>query len=72
MRRSGASLRYGAGRLLVFCGAAAATWAAVTLLSGGFALRAGPFTVSSRDPIRPLGVAVALVVLGCSRCDRRP
>src|SRR5215204_1186588 len=60
MRRSGASLRYRAGRLLVFAGAAAAAWAAVTLLSGGFVLRAGTFVLSSKDPIRPLVIAIAL------------
>ena len=59
MRRSGATIRYGAGRVLVFAGALAAAWAAVTLLTGGFALHAGTLALSSRDPVRPLIVAAA-------------
>src|SRR5436190_1940931 len=61
MRRSGASLRYRAGRLLVFGGALAAAWSVGTLLSGGFALRLGPLALSSRDPVRPLMVALGLL-----------
>jgi 4-amino-4-deoxy-L-arabinose transferase-like glycosyltransferase len=33
----------------------------VTLLSGGFALRLGPLALSSRDPVRPLLVALGLL-----------
>jgi Dolichyl-phosphate-mannose-protein mannosyltransferase len=62
MRRSGATIRYAAGRLLVLAGGLAAAWSAVTLVTGGFALRAGTLALSSRDPIRPLIVAGALLV----------
>ena len=48
--------------MLVFAAAAAAAWSAVTLISGGFALRAGPLVLSSRDPVRPLVVAAGLLV----------
>lgn len=61
MRGNGATIRYGAGRLLVFAGALAAVWSAVTLVSGGFVLRAGPLALSSRDPVRPLIVAAVLL-----------
>ena len=46
-------------------GALAAAWSGVTLLSGGFALHAGPLALSSRDPVRPL--IVALVLLAAAR-----
>jgi Dolichyl-phosphate-mannose-protein mannosyltransferase len=62
MRRS-ATIRYGAGRLTLTGAALAGAWTAVTLLSGGFSLRAGAIAVSSRDPIRPLLFAVVLLVL---------
>jgi hypothetical protein len=65
MRRSGATIRYGAGHLLVFAAALAAAWSVVTLLSGGFVLHLGPVAWSSRDPVRPL--LVALVLLGAAR-----
>jgi hypothetical protein len=64
MRRSGATIRYGAGRLLVFAGALAAGWSALTLVSGGLALPIGPLALSFRDPVRPLVVAGILVALG--------
>jgi hypothetical protein len=64
MRRSGATIRHGAGRLLVFGGALAAAWSAVTLVSGGFAFHAGRLALSSRDPVRPLLVAGILVAAG--------
>ncbi|HEX9365444.1 MAG TPA: hypothetical protein VF921_02395, partial [Vicinamibacterales bacterium] len=61
MRRSGATIRHAAGRLLVFAGALAAGWSALTFMSGGFALRTGPFALAFRDPVRPLiGAAVLL------------
>jgi dolichyl-phosphate-mannose-protein mannosyltransferase len=60
MRRSGATIRYGAGRLLVFAGALAMAWATLTLVSGGFVLHIGPLALSSRDPVRPLLGAVVL------------
>ncbi len=63
MRRSGATIRYRAGCLLVFAGAAAAAWSVVTLLSGGFALHAGPLALSSRDPVRPVLAAVILLAV---------
>jgi hypothetical protein len=63
MRRS-ATIRYGAGRLAVAGAALATAWAAVTLLSGGFAIHAGPLALSSRDPIRPLLVAIVLMAGG--------
>jgi len=61
MRRSGATIRYGVGTLLVLVAALAGAWSAVTLLSGGFTLHLGSLTVSSRDPIRPLLVGVVLL-----------
>jgi hypothetical protein len=63
MRRS-ATIRYGAGRLAVSGGALAAAWAAVTALSGGFSIHAGAIAISSRDPVRPLVLAMLLVALG--------
>ena len=62
MRRS-ATIRYGAGRLAVLGGALAAAWAAVTVLSGGFSIHAGTAAISSRDPIRPLLLAIGLGAL---------
>ncbi len=64
MRRSGATIRHGAGRLLVIAGALAAAWSALTILSGGFALHTGVIALSSRDPLRPLIVAAILVAGG--------
>src|SRR5580765_6064263 len=64
MRRSEATIRYGVGRSLVFAGALAGAWSAVTLLTGGFLLHAGPLALSSRDPVRPLIVAVVLLAAG--------
>jgi hypothetical protein len=61
MRHSGATIRYGAGRLLVFAGALAGAWSLVTLVAGGFVFRAGAMALSSRDPVRPLLAAVVLV-----------
>ena len=49
--------------MLVFAGALAAAWAAATWLTGGFALRAGAVALSSRDPVRPLIVAAALLAV---------
>jgi hypothetical protein len=60
MRPGRATIRHAAGRLLVFTAATAAAWSAVTLISGGFALHAGSFFLSSRDPVRPLLAAAAL------------
>jgi hypothetical protein len=62
MRPGRATIRHAAGRLLVFIAAIAAAFSAVTLISGGFVLRAGSFFLSSRDPVRPLLVAAALFV----------
>jgi hypothetical protein len=64
MQSSGATIRHGVGRLLVFGGALAAAWSALTLLSGGFAWHAGRLALSSRDPLRPLIVAGILVASG--------
>src|SRR5258708_17978709 len=64
MRRSGATIRYGAGRWLVFGGALAAAWSALTRVSGGFAFHAGWLALSSRDAVRPLLVAGSLVLAG--------
>src|SRR5258708_35418411 len=64
MRRSGATIRHGAGRLLVIAGALAAAWSVLTILSGGFALHTGVIALSSRDPLRPLIVAAILVAVG--------
>ena len=36
----------------------------MTLLTGGFLLHAGPLALSSRDPVRPLIVAVVLLAAG--------
>ena len=63
MRRS-ATIRYGAGRLAVTGAALAAAWAAVTVLSGGFTIYLGAIAVSSRNPVRPLLVAIVLAALG--------
>jgi oligosaccharyl transferase STT3 subunit len=68
MRPEGDTIRHGAGRLLALSGAIAGAWAAVTLISGGFVLRAGRLGLSSRDPFRPLLgaaglLAVALILL---------
>jgi hypothetical protein len=63
MRRS-ATIRYGAGRLAVSGGALASAWAAVTALSGGFSIHAGAIAISSRDPVRPLVMAIVLMALG--------
>lgn len=63
MRRS-ATIRYGAGRLAVAGAALAAAWAAVTVLCGGFSVHAGAIAVSSRDPLRPLLLAIVLTALG--------
>ena len=63
MRRS-ATIRYGAGRLAVAAAALAAAWAAVTLLSGGFSIHVGAIAASSRDPVRPLLLAIVLLALG--------
>ena len=49
--------------MLVFAGALAAAWAAVTWLTGGFALHAGTVALSSRDPVRPLIVAAVLLAV---------
>lgn len=65
MRRSGATIRYAAGRLIFFLGTLAAGWAAVVLLSGGVTLRSGAALLSSRDPVRPLILSLALI--GCAR-----
>jgi hypothetical protein len=62
MRPGGATIRHAAGRLLVFAAAIAGAWSAVTLISGGFTLHAGPLALSSRDPLRPLVAAAALLV----------
>ena len=43
-------------------GAIAAAWSAVTLISGGFNVHAGPLALSSRDPLRPLLAAAVLIV----------
>jgi hypothetical protein len=61
MRPGGATIRHAAGRLLVFAGALAGAWSAVTLISGGFAVHAGPLVLSSRDPVRPFLVAAVLL-----------
>jgi hypothetical protein len=61
MRLGGATIRYAAGRVLFIVGVLAAALAAVTLISGGFALPAGPLALSSRDPVRPLLGAVILL-----------
>jgi hypothetical protein len=61
MRRSGATIRHGAGRLLVFAGAVALGWSAFTFVSGGFALPVGPLALSFRDPVRPLIAAAILL-----------
>jgi hypothetical protein len=61
MRPGRATIRHAAGRLLVFAAAIAAAWSAVTLISGGFVLDAGPVGLSSRDPVRPLVAAAALL-----------
>jgi hypothetical protein len=61
MRPGGATIRHAAGRLLVFAAAIAGAWAAVTLISGGFTLHGGPLVLSSRDPVRPLLAAAALL-----------
>src|SRR5260221_408382 len=60
MRRSGATIRYGAGRWLVFAGVAAAGWSALTFVSGRFALPVGPLALSFRDPLRPLIAAASV------------
>jgi hypothetical protein len=64
MRRSGATIRYGAGRLLVVAGALAAAWSVLTVLSGGFSLHRGALALSSRDPVRPLVVAAIFIAAG--------
>jgi hypothetical protein len=61
MRPEGATIRHAAGRLLAFAGALAGAWSAVTLISGGFTLRAGPLVLSSRDPVRPFLAAAGLL-----------
>jgi len=53
--------RSAAATISLFLGAAAAAWAAVTVVSGGFAVRAAGLALSSRDPIRPL-IAAAFFV----------
>ena len=47
--------------MLVFAAAIAGAWAAVTLIAGGFTLHGGPLVLSSRDPLRPLLAAAALL-----------
>ncbi len=42
-----------------------AAWSFVALLSGGVAVHAGPLVLSSRDPLRPL--VIALVLLAAAR-----
>src|SRR5713226_5355673 len=64
MRRSGATIRHGAGRLLVIAGALAAAWSGLTILSGGVSLHTGVLALSSRDPLRPLIGAAVLVAAG--------
>ena len=43
--------------------AALAAWAAVTWLTGGFILHVGAVSISSRDPVRPLILALVLYAL---------
>jgi hypothetical protein len=63
MRRGGATIRYGAGRLLVVAAALAAAWSVLTAVSGGIVFHVGPIAVSSRDPVRGLVVAAALLAI---------
>src|SRR5258708_11345407 len=71
MRRSGATIRHGAGRLLVIAGALAAAWSGLTILSGGVSLHTGVLALSSRDPLRPLIGAAVLLAGGRPRPRRR-
>jgi hypothetical protein len=64
MRPEGATIRQRAGRLLVVAAAVAGAWSAVTLISGGFTLRAGALALSSRDPLRPFLAALVLLAAG--------
>jgi hypothetical protein len=48
------------GRVLLYAAAAAAAWAAVTALTGGFSVDAGVVRFTSRDALRPMAAAAAL------------
>src|SRR4051812_4086044 len=56
-----------AGRVALMLACAAAAWAAVTAISGGFVL-AG-LHLSSRDPIRPVGLALILIAFARAMLD---
>src|SRR5262245_27974855 len=61
-------------RLLAVCAVAAASWALLVLLTGGFVVSVGGVPISSTGPIRPLVVAVvtfAAYVLVTARTRRR-
>src|SRR4051812_27964709 len=50
------------GRACMALALAAAGWAAVTVLAGGFALDMGPLRLTSRDPLRALIVSAILLI----------
>ena len=50
------------GRVALILAFAAAAWAALTLLTGGFAVDFAGIRLSSRDPLRPLLISAVLLV----------
>src|SRR6478672_13719055 len=51
------------GRACMALALAAAAWAAATVLTGGFTVGFAHGRLSSRDPLRPLLAALALLIL---------
>jgi hypothetical protein len=62
--RRGVTIRQRLGDLLLVSSLAALIWSVAALLTGGFVLTAGGVSVVSKDPLRPLGIAVALAAVG--------
>src|SRR5205085_10072409 len=52
-----------AGRFCMALALAAAAWTIVTVLTGGFSAPIAGYRLSSRDPFRPLVIALALMVV---------
>lgn len=71
MRWDGATIRQRAGRALATAAVLAASWAIVVALSGGVTIRAGASPIASRDPFRPLLVAVACAAIAAALLGAR-
>ncbi|HTM24635.1 MAG TPA: glycosyltransferase family 39 protein [Vicinamibacterales bacterium] len=51
-----------AATIALLLAALGAAWSAVVLVAGGFTIHVGSLALTSRDPLRPLAIAVALVL----------